>query len=126
MNQRIQNLAEQSNAWFPEGYPSAEGGDEAWKNLVIFEKTDLEKFAELIVAQLVSKLEVEGSDIYHNESNNYGCITVKYFVPGNPNDMIGEETQADFRHGRAGTGRYRLNDKFIKFLMDNHLGVSHE
>lgn len=51
MNKRIQKLAEQANAWYPNGYPSPEGGDEAWKNLVIFEKEDLEKFAESIVKE---------------------------------------------------------------------------
>ena len=35
------------------GFPSAEGGDKAWQNLVIFEKEDLEKFAELIVRECV-------------------------------------------------------------------------
>ena len=51
MNERIRELADQADAWYPQGYPSAEGGDEAWKNLVIFEKEDLQKFAELIVRE---------------------------------------------------------------------------
>jgi hypothetical protein len=51
MNERIKELAEQANAWYPMGYPSGEGGDAAWKNLVIFEKEDLEKFAKLIVKE---------------------------------------------------------------------------
>ena len=51
MNERIEKLAEQANAWYPDGYPSSEGGDAAWKNLVIFEKADLEKFTELIVRE---------------------------------------------------------------------------
>jgi hypothetical protein len=51
MNERIKELADQANAWCPEGYPSPEGGDAAWKNLVIFEKADLEKFAQLIVRE---------------------------------------------------------------------------
>ena len=51
MNERIRELAEQANAWYPMGYPSGEGGDAAWENLVIFEKEDLEKFAELIVRE---------------------------------------------------------------------------
>ena len=51
MNEKIKELAKQANAWYPNGYPSAEGGDDAWKNLVIFEKEDLEKFAELIVRE---------------------------------------------------------------------------
>ena len=46
MNKRIEELAEQAKAWYPDGYPSGEGGDAAWRNLVIFEKQDLEKFAE--------------------------------------------------------------------------------
>ena len=51
MNERIRELAEQANAWYPDGYPSPEGGDEAWENVVIFEKQDLEKFAELIAVE---------------------------------------------------------------------------
>ena len=51
MNERIEKLAEQANAWYPMGYPSGEGGDAAWENLVIFQKEDLEKFAELIVRE---------------------------------------------------------------------------
>ena len=51
MNERIKKLAEQANAWYPMGYPSPEGGDEAWENLVIFEREDLEKFAQLIVKE---------------------------------------------------------------------------
>lgn len=49
MNERIKKLANKANAWFPKGYPSAEGGDEEWKNLVIFEKEDLEAFVGLII-----------------------------------------------------------------------------
>jgi hypothetical protein len=51
MNERIKELAEHTNAWYPTGYPSAEGGDEEWQNLVIFKKEDFEKFAELIVLE---------------------------------------------------------------------------
>ena len=51
MHKRIKEIASQANAWYPMGYPSGEGGDDAWKNLVIFEKEDLEKFAELIIKE---------------------------------------------------------------------------
>ena len=54
MNERIKEFAQQANAWYPDGYPSAEGGDEAWQNLVIFEKEDLEKFTELIVRECMN------------------------------------------------------------------------
>ena len=52
MNKRIRELSEQANAWRPGGYPSGEGGDKAWKDVVIFEKDeDVQKFAELIVRE---------------------------------------------------------------------------
>lgn len=74
MNKRIQELAEKTNAWFPDGYPSAEGGDAAWQNLVIFEKEDLQKFAELIVKECVSLMNEE-KERYDNpgthESDEY-------------------------------------------------------
>jgi len=57
MNKRIQELSEQANAWRPGGYPSGEGGDKAWKDVVIFEKDeDLQKFAELIVQECMNVL----------------------------------------------------------------------
>jgi hypothetical protein len=59
MNERIQKLAEQANAWYPDGYPSGEGGDAAWQNLVIFDKEDLVKFAELIVKECIYTLQLK-------------------------------------------------------------------
>ncbi len=123
MNERIKELTEQANAWYPDGYPSAEGGDDAWQNLVIFEKEDLQKFTELIVKEIVSKMAVEGCDFYYNEPNNYGALTVKFFVDGDANQMAGEEIKAQYHDGIRGTGRYKLNDKFVKHLMKKHFGV---
>jgi len=56
MNERIKELAERANAWYPLGYPSGEGGDEEWQNLVIFQKEDLQKFAELIVRECIAQV----------------------------------------------------------------------
>jgi hypothetical protein len=56
MNAQIKELAERANAWYPLGYPSGEGGDAAWQNLVIFEKEDLQKFAELIVRECIAQV----------------------------------------------------------------------
>lgn len=82
------------------------------------------KFAELIVRELVSKLEVDGCEFYYNESNNWGCITVKYFVGGDPDRMRGEEKQAKFWGGEVrGTGYYHLNEQFVQHLMEQHFGV---
>jgi hypothetical protein len=54
MNELIEKLSKEANAWYPMGYPSGEGGDAAWQNLVIFEREDLEKFAELIVRECLA------------------------------------------------------------------------
>ena len=85
------------------------------------------KFAELVLKELVSGLTVEGSDFYHNTANNYGCISVDHYVPGDPNNMCGEEEQGRFIQGgievRRGTGRYKLNDQFVAYLMKQHFGV---
>lgn len=70
MNKRIEEIAIQAKAWFPIGCPSAEGGDDAWTNLVIFEKETLEKFAELIIreaAEIATK-------------NQYEAHTTGYYV----------------------------------------------
>jgi hypothetical protein len=67
------------------------------------------RFAELVVGKLVSDIEVDACDFYFNETNNYGSITVKYFVSGDPIRMRGEEVD--------GTGRYRLNKEFVQSLI---------
>jgi hypothetical protein len=119
MNERIKELAEQAGfeitPWRDELLPCVhqEGPIDI----------ELEKFAELIVRELVSQLEVEGSDFYYNKNNNYGVITVKYFVSGDSNQMCGEEVQAEFHNGVRGTGRYRLNEKFVEHLMKQNFGV---
>jgi hypothetical protein len=64
MNTLIEELAKKSNAWFPDSYPSAEGGDEAWRNLVIFSKEDLEKFVHSIVEECSLVLREEAEKIY--------------------------------------------------------------
>jgi hypothetical protein len=60
MDERIEKLALAVKAWFPDGYPSAEGDNEYWENLVIFEKDQLEKFVELIVLDCEKLLRKEG------------------------------------------------------------------
>ena len=109
MNKRILELAKQSGLIQYESDGKME---------------EVEKFTKLIVSELVSKLRVEGSDFYHNECNNYGCITVKYFVDGDPHCMRGEEEQSKFWDGKVrGTCRYYLNEKFVQHLMKQHFGV---
>ena len=118
MNERIKELAAQVEKYISttnfEGMPEDE---------MTYDEIFQKKFAELIVRELVSKLEVEGSDFYYNKNNNCGVITVKYFVSGDSNQMCGEEVQAEFHNGVRGTGRYRLNEKFVEHLMKQHFGV---
>lgn len=116
MNKRILELAINSATQLHWDFPSD-------PKEYTFSPSDVEKFAELIVRELVSQLTVEGSDFYHNECNNYGCITVNYFVAGDPHRMRGEEQQSKFWDGVRGTGRYYLNEKFVQHLMKQHFGV---
>ena len=74
MNERIKELAERANAWYPLGYPSGEGGDEEWQNLVIFQKEDLQKFSELILQGCIDLLEHDTRDI-HPRSHDY-CVSL--------------------------------------------------
>lgn len=66
MNKLIDELAGKANAWYPEGYPSSEGGDAAWMNLVIFDKEDLKKFAESIIRECTGV--VEGGSFLHEQA----------------------------------------------------------
>jgi hypothetical protein len=118
MNKRLQELIEQA------GFKVYEGGTVGTPQFGDHIKDGvIEKFAELIVRELVANIQVEGSDFYHNEFNDYGCITVEYFVPGNAHLMRGEEVQAEFVGGVIkGTGRFRLNERFVEHLMKRHFG----
>ena len=110
MNERIQELMKQ--AMEPSGLEGLGGS---------YMELNPEKFAKLILGELVSKMEVEGGDFYHNESNDYGCVTVKFFTgAGDPwHSMRGEETKAKYVNGVIrGTGRYRLNEKFVEYLLE--------
>jgi len=89
---------------------------------VLFEcEKGREKFAELVIEELVNSMSVENSDLYHNEDNNWGCIAVKFWVDGDPSAMLGEQIQSRFADGSVrGTGSHRLNHKFVRYLMSKH------
>lgn len=71
------------------------------------------------IVDLFKLLEVEGGDFYHNQSNNYGCVTFKWFCgAGDPWVRFkGAETQADYSDGRRGTGRYSLNAEAVEAML---------
>jgi hypothetical protein len=116
MNERIQELKTQAWDYACSHIPPNALGQ---KN---HEDYFAEKFAELIVRELVSTMSVEGSDFYYNEPNKYGCVTVQFFVPGDARLMRGEEIQGQFRDGVRGTGRFKLTERFVEHLMNRHFG----
>lgn len=109
MTSKIDELAELATVWTDGDFGMQLRGG-----------VDLEKFAELIVREIVNTMEVEASEFYYNEPNDYGAVTVTFFTgSGDPwNNIRGEETQAQFHDGYRGTGRYKLNDNFVKYLME--------
>lgn len=66
MNPLIERVAKDAGAWFPNGYPSGEGGDAFWDESVIFSKPDLEKFAKMIMEQCINV--VEGGRFLHDQA----------------------------------------------------------
>lgn len=110
MNNRILELAESA-------------GSTHKQNLGVYQfyEKELEDFVENIVRELVSKLEVDGSEFHYNQPNDYGSVTVTFFTgQGDPwRTMCGEEIMAEFSDGGLrGTGRYRLNENFVQYLVD--------
>lgn len=115
MNERIKHLVRQAA---DDNNPSHN------EHGVFLVGKELEQFARLIVQGLVSKMEVDGSDFYYNQFNDYGAVTVKFFVDCDPKEkMVGAEVQADYPDGRRGTGRYHLNDRFVDYLLEQLDGI---
>lgn len=71
------------------------------------------------IRAVLDLFQVEGSDFYHNEYNDYGCVTMKLFVPGDANRFAGNEVMGRFYEHASrkevvrGTGRYTLNDALV-------------
>lgn len=114
MNDRIKKLAEEALGTRKHVPP-------VWQ----FFDAELEKFAELVIKDVVNTMLVEGCDFYHNESNDYGVVTTKFYTgEGNPwHTMRGKEETADFfGHVVKGTGYYKLNDEFVKYMIESAFG----
>ena len=72
ISKEFNELAEKAGVWWPQGYPSAEGGNEAWMNTALFEKDELQAFAESIVSECIKQLwteECNTSDLALEEFN---------------------------------------------------------
>ena len=119
MNERIRELAEQSLAFAVETCRK-DGHKYEWPDH-IFMSLVMGRYTELLSEALVENMEVEGSDFYYNDGNQYGSVTVKFFVDCDPGqEMRGEEVKALFYGDEwKGTGRYRLNRRFAKHLLDS-------
>lgn len=115
MNDKILDLAKQADDYAWTQFPNTL----EYPNPQEWQRIRDKKFAELVLQSVVSKIQVEGSDFYYNEPNDYGCITVKFFTgQGNPrNSMCGPEVMGNFVNGVRGTGRYRLTNKFTDYLL---------
>ena len=78
-------------------------------------KTDVVK----VLAALLSDMPVEGCDFHYNQANDYGSITLKLFVEGNPDKFQGDaETAKFYRRGVEETGRYFLNEACVEMLAE--------
>ena len=72
ISKEFNELAEKAGVWWPQGCPSAEGGNEAWMNTALFEKDELQAFAESIVSECIKQLwteECNTSDLALEEFN---------------------------------------------------------
>ncbi|NDB36197.1 MAG: hypothetical protein EB023_12860 [Flavobacteriia bacterium] len=112
MNKTIQELVKQSME--PSGVDGLGGS---------YLELNPEKFAQLLVEALVDTMEVDGSEFYYNEFNEYGSVTVKFFVGCDPRkEMCGPEVQGlfvtkDDQFEERGTGSFRLNRRFAEYLL---------
>ena len=118
MKARIKELAQAAGAVFVE--PSTDFFGEQHPGGALTTNFDIEKFGLLLTQEIVSKFEVEGSDFYYNEPNDYGCVTVKFFTgKGDPwHEFNAGELQSLYADGEVrGNGRYRLNKEFAEYLL---------
>lgn len=112
MNKRIEQLAEQAYKEFV--------ADCSYTNINPIFPELRDRFARLLLEDIVANMQVEGEDFYYNTFNDYGCVTVKFFVPGDPwKTLRGNEVMG--RYGEQGevrgTGRYRLKSEFAQNLL---------
>jgi hypothetical protein len=77
------------------------------------------KFAELIVNQLFSKVQIDGSDFWYNDTNQYGTVKATFFTDTDPwYSYRGTEATAEYQSGVIkGTGRYYLNSEFSNMVL---------
>ena len=117
MNNRIFELAKQADLIQWDTLPSGARTPD-YESVV-----KAKKFAESVIRELVSarctfRVEPSVDGFYYNKFNDYGCITVKFFVDGDPFLMAGEEINAGTHYST-----YRLNERFVKHLMKETFGV---
>lgn len=53
-NNELLAAAKKAGAWIPDAYPSAEGGDAAWKNKMIFDTASLQRFKQEVMREIIS------------------------------------------------------------------------
>lgn len=82
--------------------------------------TDYERGRRSAIEDLFKLISVESEDFYHNEPNNYGCITFKWFCgEGDPSRQYrGQPEMAIlYKRGLAPTGRFYLNEAAVDTML---------
>jgi hypothetical protein len=75
-----------------------------------------------VLTALFKDMPVEGCDFYYNQANDYGSITLKLFVEGDPDKFQGDAERAKFyQRGVQETGRYFLNEACVEMLAERCL-----
>jgi hypothetical protein len=81
-------------------------------------KTDVVK----VLTALFKDMPVEGCDFQYNRANDYGSITLKLFVNGDPHRFCGNaETAKFYQRGVQETGRYFLTEACMVMLAERCL-----
>jgi hypothetical protein len=75
-----------------------------------------------VLTALFKDMPVEGCDFQYNRANDYGSITLKLFVEGNPDKFCGDaETAKFYQRGVQETGRYFLTEACMVMLAERCL-----
>lgn len=83
---------------------------------------EVERIRREAVRDVLSLFAPEGADFYHNEPNDYGCITLRLWTgEGNPEKFQGEKEMAEYGPKREvrWSGRYKLNEAAVDMVLDS-------
>lgn len=118
MNERIKELAVLANLLPNEIGPKAQTRHMKKK------EEDLEKFAQLVISDIVKTMVVCNEDFYYDENTKLGSVKPTFYIEGAACKTMGTELTAEYydstfnEYEIRGTGWYNLNENFVKYLFD--------